>query len=130
MPRLPLALLSLGLALSMPASAAMASTLGVYQTTDRKMDYELALCGSDGRALCVTLLDARDSAATPRVTPYIGRQVVREARPAGANRWRGSMRVGQYELNGTLTLRPGETFVMSGCVFVVMCDDFTLIPAQ
>jgi len=44
--------------------AAFAETLtpiGVYQTTDRKMDFALATCGSDGKQLCVTLAAARDT---------------------------------------------------------------------
>ena len=36
-----------------------AESLGVYQTTDRKMDYALALCGKGEKELCVTLLAAR-----------------------------------------------------------------------
>jgi uncharacterized protein (DUF2147 family) len=110
-------------------ATAWAEPLGTFQTTDRKMDYRLETCGN-GKDLCVTLTAARGSAATPHVRPYIGKMIVNQAKASGKNRWKGKMRVGQYDLSGTLTLTPGKKFVMSGCVYVVMCEDFTLIPAK
>jgi len=122
---------ALGAVLMMSAGPALAGqSLGMYQTTDRKMDYGLERCGNKGAALCVTLLAARDTAATPAVVPYIGKLIVNEARPSGKNKWSGKMQIGGYELSGTLKLKPGVTFVMSGCAYVVVCSDFTLIPAQ
>ncbi|RYE08496.1 MAG: hypothetical protein EOP22_13190 [Hyphomicrobiales bacterium] len=124
-------IVALGTAAMMSMSPVLAAeSLGIYQTSDRKMDYELNLCGDNGKNLCVTLLAARGSAATGQVKPYIGKHVVSNAKPSGNNKWKGKMRVGQYELNGSLTLTPGKKFVMSGCVYVVICDDFTLIPAE
>ena len=124
-------IVALGAAAMLTMSPAFADTsLGVYQTHDRKMDYELMLCGSGEKELCVRLLKARGSAATSTVKPYIGKLIVNKAKPSGKNKWKGKMRVGQYELDGSLTLSPGKKFVMSGCVFVVMCDDFTLFPAK
>ncbi len=117
-------------ALTPIASLAETSTsLGIYQTTDRKMDFALALCGSDGRHLCVTLQDARGTARTRQTRPFIGKYVVDHAVPVGSNVWKGSMTVQGYTANGTLTLSPGKKFVMHGCTYVVVCQDFTLIPA-
>lgn len=113
--------------------AAFAETLtpiGVYQTTDRKMDFALATCGSDGKQLCVTLAAARGSADVPQTHPFIGKYVVDHAKPAGRNVWKGSMTVSGQTMGGSLTLKPGVNFVMHGCVYVVVCTDFTLIPAQ
>ena len=111
-----------------PVAAFADTSLGVYQTTDRKMDFGLALCGS-GRDLCVTLLAARGTADVPQTHPYIGKLAVDRAKPAGNNVWKGSMTVQGYTGSGTLTLKPGTNFVMHGCVYVVICSDFTLIPA-
>ena len=111
-----------------PATAAQ--NLGVYQTTDRKMDFELVTCGSSDKDLCVTLLAARGSAATKQVKPYIGKLVVNKAKPAGNNNWRGSMQFGQYELSGQMKLVPGKSFVVSGCAYIVICEDIKLIPAK
>lgn len=119
----------IGAALMLSIAPAMAESLGVYQTTDRKMDYRLETCGN-GKDLCVTLVAARGSAATAQVKPYIGKLIVNQAKASGKNKWKGKMRVGQYDLSGSLTLSPGQKFVMSGCVYVVMCEDFTLIPAK
>ena len=110
--------------------AAAATSLGTYQTTDRKMDFALALCGNSGKELCVTLAAARGSADVPQTHPFIGKLVVDHAKPAGNNVWKGSMTVQGYTMNGTLTLTPGKSFVMHGCTFVVVCNDFNLIPAQ
>ncbi len=113
-----------------PVAAFADSPLGVYQTTDRKMDYSLALCGAKGVDLCVTLTAARGTADTSQTHPFIGKYVVDHATPAGKNRWKGSMTVAGYTANGTLTLNPGTNFLMHGCVYVVVCSDFMLIPAK
>ena len=120
---------ALSTALLMGLSPAMAKELGVYQTTDRKMDFQLTTCGN-GEDLCVRLTAARGTAATRQVKPFIGKLVVNKATPAGANKWRGKMRYGDFELTGDMRLRPGKNFVISGCVYLVICDDFTLIPAK
>ncbi len=124
--------LSLAALTGLAPVAALAETstpIGVYQTTDRKMDFALALCGNDGKQLCVTLTAARGSADVPQTRPFLGKYVVDHARPAGRNTWKGSMTVQGYTANGTLTLNPGTNFVMHGCTYVVICADFTLIPA-
>jgi len=111
-----------------PVAAFADSSLGVYQTTDRKMDFGLSLCGS-GKDLCVRLLAARGSADVPQTHPFIGKLAVDRAKPVGTNVWKGSMTVQGYTADGTLTLHPGTNFVMHGCTYVVICQDFTLIPA-
>ena len=111
-----------------PVAALADTSLGVYQTTDRKMDFGLTLCGS-GKDLCVKLLAARGSADVPQSRPFIGKYAVDRATPAGKNVWKGAMTVQGYTANGTLTLNPGVNFVMHGCTMVVICNDFTLIPA-
>lgn len=123
--------MAFGAMLAMAASPAMAKEdLGIYQTTDRKMDFQLSTCGSGDKDLCVTLLKARGSAATWQVKPYIGKLVVNKAKPSGKNAWKGTMRFGQYELNGNMTLRPGKSFKVSGCAYIVICEDINLIPAK
>jgi hypothetical protein len=89
-----------------------------------------SLCGNSGKELCVTLAAARGSADVPQTHPFIGKYVVDHAKPAGKNVWKGSMTVQGNTMNGTLTLNPGVNFVMHGCAYVVICSDFTLIPAQ
>lgn len=121
---------ALGTALLMGASPVLAGNLGIYQTSDRKMDFDLNTCGKSDKDLCVTLLAARGSAATKQVKPYIGKLVVNQAKANGENNWRGTMRFGQYDLDGKMRLRPGKSFVISGCAYLVICDDIKLIPAK
>ena len=122
--------LSVAALIGLSPVAAMADSLGVYQTTDRKMDFGLDTCGADNKHLCVTLLAARGTAVTRQTQPFIGKLAVNQAKPAGHNVWKGSMTVQGYTGSGTLTLRPGTSFVLHGCTYVVVCADFTLIPAK
>ena len=121
--------LALGAALMLTTGPVLAGNIGIYQTYDRKMDFKLTTCGS-GEDLCVKLLKARGSAASRQVKPYIGKLVVNKAKPAGDNVWKGVMHFGQYDLSGSMTLVPGESFVVSGCAYLVICDDIKLIPAK
>ena len=113
-----------------PFAAFADTTIGVFQTTDRNMDYELRLCGKDEKQLCVKLLAARGSGKTKDTLKWIGKDIVANARPTGKNRWKGTVHIQGLTVDGDLKLSPGEKFVMSGCVYVVVCSDFMLIPAQ
>jgi hypothetical protein len=130
MSRLLRTMAALGAALMVTLSPVLAKDLGVYQTADRKMDFQLTTCGTGSKDLCVKLLAARGSANTKQTKPYIGKLVVNKAKPAGNNVWKGRMRFGQYNLDGSMTLRPSEKFVVSGCVYLVVCQDINLIPAR
>lgn len=120
--------LAAALMMSMSPVLAAGTSLGVYQTEDRKMDWGLDLCG-DGTQLCITLLEARGTSATPAIKPWIGKLIVSGAKAAGKNKWKGKIRLGEHTLNGSLTLWPGEKLVMAGCAYVIICDEATLIPA-
>lgn len=123
--------IALGAALMLSMGPAMAAQdLGVYQTTDRKMDFQLVTCGNADKELCVVLSEARGSAATWQVKPYIGKLVVNRAKPSGNNVWKGTMKFGQYDVRGKMTLKPGKSFVISGCAMLFVCDDINLIPAE
>ena len=128
MSRLLRTALALGAALTMTMSPVFAKELGIYQTTDRKMDFQLTTCG--GEDLCVRLTAARGTANTRQTRPYIGKLVINKAKPAGENVWRGTMRFDKYDLSGSMKLRPGKSFVVSGCVYLILCQDINLIPAR
>jgi hypothetical protein len=130
MSRLLKTVVALGAGLMMTVSPVLAKDLGVYQTYDRKMDFGLTTCGSGSKDLCVKLLAARGSAKTKQTKPYIGKLVITNAKAAGDNSWKGTMHFGQYDLNGSMTLRPGKSFVVSGCAYLVICQDINLIPAR
>src|SRR5882757_310792 len=113
-----------------PVAALADTPFAVYQTTDRKMDFQLAHCGADEKALCVTLLAARGTADVPRVHAMLGRLIVDHAEPAGPNVWNGTISLYGFTGSGTLTLHPGTDFLLHGCAYEVICTDQVLIPAQ
>jgi uncharacterized protein (DUF2147 family) len=112
-----------------PVGAFADTSMGVFQTTDRKMDYELFACGPDEKLLCVKLTGIRGSADIKRTRAWLDKYIVENAKPAGKNKWTGTVTIQGYTGNGKLELFPDKKFVMSGCMYIVVCQDFTLIPA-
>src|SRR4051812_20939244 len=90
-------ILSLGAAalmgLSPLAAFAADTSLGIYQTTDRKMDYALTLCGPDLKGLCVKLTAIRGSADIPRTRAYLNKYLGKNVRPTGKNKWAGTVTI-------------------------------------
>lgn len=125
-------LLALAVAVALgtsPVLAAGASPEGLWQTTDRNMDFGLNFCG-DGKQICMTLIAARKSGDTANTRKYVGKYVLRNAKPAGQNVWKGSVNLLGHSGSGTFRFTPGVSFVISGCAYFVVCQDFTLIPGQ
>jgi hypothetical protein len=113
-----------------PATAFAETTIGVFQTTDRKMDYLAQLCGKDDKQLCVTLTAARGSADTAKTHKYIGTLVVDHAKPVRENVWHGRAWVQGFAASGDIVLVPGQTLTVTGCVMLVVCGDFMLVAAE
>jgi uncharacterized protein (DUF2147 family) len=113
-----------------PGAVQADARIGVFQTTDRKMDYVAELCGKDETQLCVTLTAVRGSADIPRTRKYLGKLIVDHAKATGQNTWHGRAWVQGFAASGDIVLVPGETLTVSGCVLMVACGDFMLIPAR
>lgn len=122
-------IVALGAAAMMTLSPVLGKDLGVYQTPERHMDFQLFTCGS-GEELCVTLTGARGDAATEKIVPFIGKVILDQAKLVGENTWQGRIRYGDYDLYGTVSLKPGQSLIVQGCVFLILCDGITLIPAN
>ena len=122
-------IVALGAAATMMTSPVLAKELGRFQTPKRNMDFQVFTCGS-GEELCVKLTAARGDAATERTMPFVGKLILTEAKLVGDNQWQGQVRFGDYDLWGTLTLKPGESFTVAGCVYLIMCDNMVLVPAN
>ena len=105
-------------------------SLGTYQTTDRQMDFAVSLCGKKGNQLCLELAAVRGSADTARLRASVGKTVVKEANPAGKNKWNGVMSVSGYKIKGSMTLSP-TSFVLASSSCAAKkpknCNTFTLI---
>lgn len=122
---------AIALGMAMATSPTLAATsLGIYQTPDRRMDFELIACGPKDANMCVKVLDARGKARKPRVVEVLGTYMVQNAKPAGKNKWRGSITFQGYTLVGTMILTPGEKVVMAGCAYILFCEEITLIAAE
>lgn len=122
-------IVALGAAAIMTTSPVLAKELGAFQTQKRNMDFQLFTCGT-GEELCATLTAARADAATERTLPFVGKLILDRAKVVGENTWEGRVRYGDYDIWGTLTLKPGESFTVSGCMYLVICDEIILIPAN
>lgn len=119
---------AIGLAAMMSAGPAMADvSLGIYQTEKRDVDFEVFLCGPDETQMCVLALAVRGSERTKqRVGPMIGTMIVKNAKPAGKNKWRGSLTYMGHTMQGNMQLWPGEKVRLDGCAYVFFCEDLTL----
>jgi len=115
----------------LPMGPAFADTsLGIYQTKERDVDFELFLCGPDETLMCIYAREARGKARNQRVLPMLGTYIVQNAKPNGTNKWRGAVHYLGHSMVGGMTLWPGDRVTMSGCAYVFFCDDLTLYAAE
>jgi uncharacterized protein (DUF2147 family) len=122
-------LMSAALFAALPAAGfADDQVTGLWQTTDRNMDYRAEMCGKDANQLCVTLTAARACGLTMKTQQYLGKLIVDHAAPNGRNRWRGTAYYNDWTITGDIVLVPGKSLTFSGCVLLVVCGDFMLIP--
>lgn len=123
-------ILALSVALTMSMSPVLAKNLGVFQNDDRNMDFQFSTCGEGNKELCAKLVAVRGHAKTSKTTPYVGKYVMKNAKPTGENTWQGTIVFREYELGGRIRLDPGKSVVLTGCVYIVVCDDLTLLPKK
>jgi hypothetical protein len=130
MSRLLKTILALAVALTMTMSPVLGKNLGVFQNEDRNMDFQFSTCGESKKELCAKLIAVRGGAKTSKTIPYVGKYVMRNAKPTGKNAWRGTIVFRDYELGGSIKLNPGKSVVLTGCIYVVVCDDLILLPKK
>ena len=114
----------------MPMAAFADTQLGMYQTEDRLEDYQVSLCGAGGKMLCVKLLALRGKAYSDRAAALIGHNIVDQAKPAGANKWKGKITIEGKTADSTLTLRQGVALDVHACAYVVLCASISLPAAK
>lgn len=113
-----------------PMAAYADKSLGTFQTTDRKMDYQATMCGNNGTQLCIKLTAIRGSADIPRTRKWLGKLVVDHAKPAGNKKWKGTIQISGYTVTGTIQLR-NNSIILHGCTLGgMLCDDFKLVRAK
>ncbi|CAN7563068.1 hypothetical protein ASC89_08235 [Devosia sp. Root413D1] len=106
-----------------PAFAAQ-SPAGTWQTVSGESRFEVTLCG-DGTEVCARLVWLRDDARTADNLSYLNSYVLKGAKRALENKWRGSAEYMGEVVKGTLTLVDGNTMTINGCKGA-LCQKFEL----
>lgn len=106
-----------------PAFAAM-SPAGTWQSVTGESRFVVTLCG-DGTEVCAKLVWLRDDARTPQNLPYLDSYVLKGAKRALDNKWRGDAEYMGDVVKGTLTLVDDDTITINGCKGA-LCQKFEL----
>lgn len=100
------------------------SPVGQWQLVSGESRFRIELCG-DGTQLCAQLTWLRADARTPDTLPLLNTYVLKNARLALTNKWRGE---GQYKgetVKGTITMVDADTMTLNGCKGA-LCRELTL----
>jgi uncharacterized protein (DUF2147 family) len=111
-------------ALSIAPAFAAQSPAGTWQTVSGESRFEVTLCG-DGTEVCAKLVWLRADAKTPENLGYLDSYVLKGAKRALENKWRGSAEYMGEVVKGTLTLVDSNTITINGCKGA-LCQKFEL----
>ena len=112
-----------------PAVAQELTVEGVWQP-DKSSDYEIRLCGKDDKQLCLKVLAIRDHMDKPQNRPYLGKDIIDKAKPAGKNRWRGNLNLFGQSADTTIILVSANVIELKGCLYFVACKSIKLTRAE
>jgi hypothetical protein len=113
-----------------PAASFADTPLGMYQTADRLEDYSASLCGEGDKYLCIKLLALRGAARSDAGNKLIGTNVLNLAKPAGPNKWKGTITIDGKTADSTVTVRKGVALDVHACAYVVLCASISLPVAK
>lgn len=119
-----LAGLAAALLMVTPAAAETGSPAGMWQTGPGDVKLEFQLCGEKGQELCGWLRYARDQ--SQRVQRYVNKPVMEKAERVGPRTWKGQIVLSGHRIYGTMALAKEDTFVVDGCVALIICGEFNL----
>ncbi len=111
-------------ALAIVPAFAVQSPAGTWQTVTGESRFEVTLCG-DGTEVCARLVWLRDDARSAENLGYLNSYVLKGAKRALENKWRGSAEYLGEVVKGTLTLVDGNTMTINGCKGA-LCQKFEL----
>lgn len=121
-----LAVLMLGAGLAGPAVAEDPGIAGIWQMKDGYSDYLVEMCGADRTDLCVKPVALRGKADNEKNRAHLNSYIVKDAKQIGANRWKGKLELWGQSADGTLVLRDANFLTISGCFYLVVCNQFEL----
>ncbi|HVW91811.1 MAG TPA: DUF2147 domain-containing protein [Devosia sp.] len=90
------------------------SPVGTWQLATGESRFKVELCG-DGTQLCAKLTWLRDDARTPDNLALLNKYVLRDARMALTNKWRGETQYQGEIVKGTITMVGPDTMTLDGC---------------
>lgn len=111
------ALAILSAASTIPANAGELTPVGTWQTKGGESRYEVSYCGG-GDQLCARLTWLAPSARSKENLAYLNKYIVKEARPTGANTWRGTVRYQGQTIGGRMRLVSPNTLKLNGCKLI------------
>lgn len=120
-------LIALAFVITLPALASAQDASGIWRTESSDQGYlevQVAPCG--GKALCGTILRARDLTGTEQPYPHTGNRMIRDMQPDGPGRWsKGRIWDPRIDrtFNSHMTLA-GNRLKVSGCLLSV-CQEQT-----
>jgi hypothetical protein len=120
-------ILALGLTAAM-AGGSLAQDLdptGVW-VAEENSDYSVSWCGADNRSLCVQLVGLRGNMRKPRNLEYLNSTIIKGAKPAGANLWKGKMSVFGVTGDAIVTMRADNDLHVKLCAYIVICDEYEM----
>jgi uncharacterized protein (DUF2147 family) len=100
------------------------SPVGEWQLSTGESRFKVELCG-DGTQLCAQLTWLRDDARNADTLPLLHTYVLKNARMALTNKWRGEGNYMGEPVQGTITLVDARTMKLSGCKGA-LCKALTL----
>ena len=121
------AILALGLAAAMTGGS-LAQGLdptGVW-VAEENSDYSVSWWGANNDQLCVKLVALRNNMRKPRNLEYLNSTIINGAKPSGANRWKGKMRVFGHTGDAVVTMRGENDLHVKLCAYIVICDEYNM----
>ena len=106
-----------------------AVVVGTWQPPDKLSDYAIRFCDETSRNLCLKVADLRGAAVKPKFTDYLGKDILANATPAGAGRWKGKLQLFGKEADGELVVMSENVLEMRACMLFVVCDKIVLTRA-
>lgn len=120
----------LAVSMTVPTLAQDLSVEGVWQPKDKDSDYQVHMCGQDGKRLCLKVLAIRAHMDKPENRPYVGTDIIDQAKPSGQNRWKGKLNLFGQSADTTITLVGANQIDLSGCLYFVVCRSIKLTRVQ
>lgn len=108
-----------------PVLAADDTPAGQWQSVTGDARYTVSMCG-DGTKLCVKLVWLSAELRTTENLQYLNTWVIRNARPADDNEWRGEVEYEGATVNGHIRLVSGDRLEVNGCR-LILCQKLEFI---